>query len=106
VVVAIDSDLAENNRFAENYNKIGSYKSLLTNERVKYMSFALPLDPLAVECMNEEQVRKEVCSALLERQKSPRLKVQKSFDYEKFSEELRLAIEIYSQAIYQGRGQV
>ena len=100
VIVAVDSDVAENNRFAKGHNKIGSYKNLLTNERIKYISFALPLDPLAVELMNEEKVRQKVCSALLKRLESPDLKFQKSFDYNRFSEELRLAIKIYSLAIH------
>jgi hypothetical protein len=93
VAVSVDSDAAENERFCGPYNKVGSYKSLVTGERVRYISFACALDPAAAIRMSEGQVAAAICKSLSNHLDNPPVRVPKQFDHVAFAGALRVAIE-------------
>lgn len=99
VVVAVDSDVLENSRFAAAYSKIGSFKQPLTLARIKSISFSLPLDSVYLESLTESQIRQLICVALSVRLDNSGLKISTKFDYEEFAADLRMALEIYSTAM-------
>jgi hypothetical protein len=101
VIVAVYSDPPENNQFCKDHNKIGSYKHPFTQEKVKFISFALPFDPEFVEPMTEYQIRVAICPALLNRLRNPGVKIPKQFDYARFAEDLQVLLEIYRRATFE-----
>ena len=100
VIVAVDSDRLENDKFVRAHNKTGHYRHPITSERVPYISIALPFDPVVLESMTEEQVRQVVCSTLLCQLDQPGVRIPKAFDYERFASTLRTAIEIYARSSF------
>lgn len=95
VIVAVDSDSSENNRFVTGHTKIGSYKHPITSERVKFISLAVPFDPMILEPASPARRRQLVSDALMERLDNPPVKIPNSFNYERFVHEMRLALESY-----------
>lgn len=102
MVVSVDSDPSENIKICERHNKVGSYKHPITSERVKYIGLALSFDPASIEGETDDQVRRLLCTALIGRLQEPGLKIPKAFDYERFSDDVSSALEIYSRASFTG----
>lgn len=100
VVVAVDSDASENEKFLKRYNKVGSYKNLVTSEMTKYIGFGIPFDPLAIERMGGNQFRIAFCDALLLKLENPEIKVPKTFEYDRFAADLKIRLEIFKRAAY------
>jgi hypothetical protein len=96
VVVAVDSDIAENSRFVAAYNKIASFKHPVSLLRFKSISLSLPFDPVYIKSLTESQIRHRLCMVLCEKLGDPGLKISKKFDYKGFVADLRIALAIYS----------
>ncbi|WP_426117470.1 hypothetical protein [Massilia sp. PWRC2] len=99
VIVAVDSDVAENSRFVAAHNKIRNFRHPATLARFKSMSFSLSFDPVYIESKSESQIRRLVSTGLLAKLDNPGLKIPVKFDYIRFVADLRLAIRIYVAAI-------
>ena len=100
VVVAVDPDLNENEKQAKGYNKVGSSKHPITNERSKHISIGLPIDPAAILARSEDENRVAICDALLARLEQPIARVPKDFNYAKFVSDLQIRLEILKKADY------
>lgn len=95
VVVAIDSNSSENDKFCKAHNRVGIDKNPITGKKIKNISVALPFDPGVIKLMTEDQVCLEVCSALINRLNDLGLKkIPKEFNFAKFAIELRDALKI------------
>ena len=99
VVVAVDSDTAENDKFLKGFNKIGSFKNPFTQNKVKYIGFGIPFDPMAIEKMVDDQFKIALCDALLNRLDNPALKIPKNFDYNRFACDMKDRLEIFKRAM-------
>ncbi len=97
-IVAVDEDSQTNERFCEPNNKVGRYKHWLTHEAVKFISFALPFNPDAIERATEAEFIRMVCEAALVRLHNPGLKIPKGFDYSGFSAKFRDAVSVIVRA--------
>ncbi|WP_137940421.1 hypothetical protein [Chitinivorax sp. B] len=99
VVVAVDSDVEENKRSCKAYNRVASYKDMITGSKVKFLGIALPFDPIPLAEMSERELANLICIALQEKMNNPELKIPKGFDYQLFKNDLQLALELYKCAI-------
>lgn len=97
VIIAIDSIEVknQNEKFSKSANKSGSFKHLLTGERIKYISFALEHQYEDLEGKDESEIRKIFCLDLYHRLDVPNIKIPKGFDYEKFSFDIKRHLEKY-----------
>ena len=98
VIVAVYEDAAENDRFCQKNNKSGTYKHPVTSERVKYFSIAVPYSPEKILSTDKEDLRKNLCSEIIRHIDNPQVKIPKGVEYERFSEKIKLALEIYSKS--------
>jgi hypothetical protein len=95
VAIAVDSvmDSNQNEKFVKRHNKSGSYKHPLTGDKVKYISFALGYRHENLEGKDESELRRIFCTNLYNRMEAPFIKIPKGFDYQKFSSEMKFALE-------------
>jgi hypothetical protein len=95
VLVAVDSDLLLNSKLAEKYNKTGSYKDLLTGEKIKYFSIGLPFDYLVIASMNAFELNNLICNALINRLNDSTIsrgRLSKEFNYKNFAADMHIAL--------------
>lgn len=97
-IVAVDEDSETNERFCEPHNKIGRYKHWLTQETVKFISFALPFKPDAIEGKPESEVVRIFLEAALFRLDNPGLKIPRGFDYVGFAAKFKDAAAVILKA--------
>lgn len=100
VVVAVDSDPYENDRFCTAHNKFGTLKNPFTAEKIKYLSIALAFDPVLLCKWSESEIRKEICSAILLRLRNFEMRIPKGFDFEKFVSDIDTPLEILIRASF------
>jgi len=98
MIVSVDSDEIENQKFCKGYNKVGRYKHPISSETVKFIGFALPYDPEIIVTMNIGQFVNIFCTDLLSRLSAPSFKIPSTFNYEKFCFDLREPLEILKRA--------
>lgn len=96
-IVAVEEDPDANNKFCTPSNKVGRYKDWRTHEPVKFISIALPFDPVRIEGMTEVQVVRDFCNALIIRLENLGVKIPRGFKYSEFSSKLRETLETYAQ---------
>lgn len=101
VIVAVDSDPIENNRLATGYNKVGTYTHPTTGKRVKYISLALPFDPVVIKSAGSEQLLQLIVEALLNALENNSVKIPKSFHYSEFVKEMRCSLEVTNSSTRQ-----
>lgn len=91
VIIAVDPEA--NEKFKKGYHKVGKYKDPFTMVTVRHFSIALLFDPESFASMSEKRARDEVVSALLHRLENIDLRIPKNFDYAKFLEVTRRALQ-------------
>lgn len=94
IIVAVDSAVAENGRFCKGRDKVGRFKHPVSGEQVKYISFALPFDPVDIESAPPGNLRQMVIDALIARLRNPALKIPKAFKYDALVSDLETRLEI------------
>lgn len=92
VVIAVDADRDENAKFERKHHSVGRYKDVRTGDKVRFISIALPFNPDDVVAMTESELRSSLVAALLQRLKTPDLKIPKPFDYPAFVEQLEQSL--------------
>ncbi|MCL2658868.1 MAG: hypothetical protein FWD62_15970 [Betaproteobacteria bacterium] len=93
-VIAVDSDISENERRSKACNRVGSFKDMMTGEKVRDISIALPFNPDVIETMTGEQFYAAICAALISRSNDLGVKrLPKDFDRQKFMLDLHIATE-------------
>lgn len=97
-IVAVDEDSATNGRFCEPHNKAGRYKHWLTQEAVKFISFALPFNPNDIEGRAESEVIRIFFEAALSRLDNPGVKMPRGFDYAGFAAKFKDAAGVILKA--------
>jgi len=100
VIVAFYSDSNENEKHADGYNKSGTRKDPVTNERLRHVSIGIPVDREALLAQGKEANRIAICDALLARLAQPIARMPKDFDYAKFVSDLQIRLEILKKADY------
>jgi hypothetical protein len=97
VLVAVDSmvDATQNAKFLSKNNKSGSFKHLLTREKVKFISIAIPYQHEGLEGKTESQLMKIFCADLYKKLDNPEIKIPKGFDYKKFTEDMKNKLSKY-----------
>ncbi|WP_137940454.1 hypothetical protein [Chitinivorax sp. B] len=99
VAIAVDSDPVENEKFYKPNNKVGRYKDWICGETVKYISLALSFDPIVFNGLEETHMIRVICRYLLEKVNKLDVKIPKEFDCHAFTEDMRLAVEIYLKSL-------
>jgi len=97
VIVAVDSviDSTQNEKFTKLHNKSGTYKHLLTGEKIKYISFSLEYRFEDLDGRDESEISKIFCADLSKRMDAPNIKIPKGFDYPKFASAMKDALDKY-----------
>ncbi len=95
VAIAAGS-LEDNQEYFKEHNRSGTYKHPITKEKVKFISFALPFTEEEMKGVNDKEFSKLFCNALKEKLDNPDVKITKGFDYDKFSLDMKAAIDKYS----------
>lgn len=97
VLIAVDSAVCsnQNEKFAKDANRSGSFKHPLTGERIKYISFAIEYRHEDLEGKDEFALRKTFCTDLFKRLDIPAIKIPTGFDYPKFALDMKKALKKY-----------
>jgi|GEM_PF-5780412 len=97
ILIAVDStgDLGANEKFARQREKSGTYKHLLTGERIKYISFAIKRQHEDLEGKNTHNLRSIFCHDLHDRMDHAAIEIPKGFDYASFSTDMKGALKKY-----------
>lgn len=98
VVVAVDSDAEINGKIAKKYNRIGNDRHPISNERVQYISVALPFDPNTILARTLIENKIAICESIIQKVGNPEVKIPKEFDYLRFSSDLNERLEILKRA--------
>lgn len=98
VVVAVDSDAEINGKIAKKYNKVGNERHPVSNERVRYISVALPFDPVTILARTLIENKIAICEAIIQKVGNPEVRIPKEFDYLRFSSDLNDRLEILKRA--------
>lgn len=88
VVVAVDSNPKENEKFAKGFNKFATVKNPFTGEKRGVLSVSLSYDPQRLSDMDDEEMRSEIVRSLIEQLKHPDAKRPKKSDYDTFAADI------------------
>jgi ribosomal-protein-alanine N-acetyltransferase len=100
VIVAVNATREENLAFCKGYNKAGTYTALITKEKVKYCSLAVPFGSDDVVNTPEGMLRRQLIDEIIRVMAHPVTKIPKAFEFARLAERLRLPLELYAQATY------
>lgn len=98
VVVAVYSDVQENDAFCKGHNKFGTLNNPFTSEKIKYLSIAIPFDPSLLCTKDSFDIKKDICTATSIRLRNVGMKIPKRFDFEGFVSDMELPLEILMRA--------
>jgi hypothetical protein len=91
-IVSVDADTIENERYCQANNRAGRYKDLSTEEMVKFVGLAVPVNPQLVLSSSKEELLKEMKKLIFYELESPKYKMPEKFDMNKFISDLRAAL--------------
>ena len=97
VVVAVDAHGAGNEAFCQANHKVGFYDDESSQSRLRQLSLALPFDPNLVEQTGEDELRRQVCDALMQALEHTGLKLPGGFDFARFAVYLRTVLQMYRE---------
>jgi hypothetical protein len=92
-IVIVSGDESQDEEFYKVHNRSGFYKSIMTKERVKLMSVALPFQLDDVEGKSHEELTHMICESLKNKFHNPEIKIPKGFDYAQFVADMHEALE-------------
>lgn len=90
--VSVDSDPMENERYCHANNRAGRYKDILTGKMVRFVSIAVPVDPMSVMGSSQESLPRLLQKLFLEELEEPAYELPGKFDRQKLLADLRGAL--------------
>lgn len=97
IVSVYDAD-DENEKIAKGHNKSGRFTDPFTKEKVKYFSIAVPYNVNKVLSLSDTELRRDLCAVMIHGLENTSVKIPKGFDFDGFSNDVKLALEIYKRA--------
>lgn len=91
IAVSVSDDEAENQNFADDFNKSGYFKSPLSGERIKYLSFAYAITPQDAQRLSDHDLLSNFIAGILLELQTPRVRIPKSFDLQKLISDMEMA---------------
>lgn len=98
VIVAVYDEADRNKRFCDQHNKSGSFADPVTKQRESYMSVAVEIAANKVISLSETELRAELCDRIGAELSRTSVKVSKGFEFTRFVDEMKTALEIYKVA--------
>jgi hypothetical protein len=95
MVVAVDEDTSENERWAKGHNKLGSFRDPVTGESPRHLSLALPLAPSHAEQTEFSRLLRELSQAAIAKLMSRPKRLPRNFDFGRCTAAVRTSLGVY-----------
>ncbi len=95
VIVSVDDEPEQNERWAKSHRGLGRPKNPFTAETYTELSFAVTISPSKFDGTNLEKALRVASSAFVQTILKRPKRVPKGFDYERFAKGLGAALNVY-----------
>lgn len=95
VIVSVEDEPAQNERWAKSHRGLGRPKNPFTGETYTELSFAVAIPPSKFDGANMEKALRVDSSAFMQSSLERPKRVPKGFDYERFATGLGAALSVY-----------
>ncbi|MCP5209284.1 MAG: hypothetical protein H7A01_19000 [Hahellaceae bacterium] len=92
VVISVDNDQTENERWLKPHNKLSTFKNPVTQQKVKSLSVAVCMPPKHIECLSFEELVSFFSEEFIKRLEIKPNRLPKGLDYLRLTKAIKLVL--------------